>query len=89
MLIEQRMRFMKEGYKFDTEKLDLKCVSNPKYGDIDLCFCEPDGNGSNIAFAEIKLYGSGLAKDADATFDSAVALGNEIARRWNESKDGR
>lgn len=65
---------------FDTDTGKLICVGNKKYGMADLCFKD----GWNITFAAIKLHSKDLAVDADAVYDDAVALGKEIARRWNE-----
>ncbi|MFY9141500.1 hypothetical protein [Sulfuricurvum sp.] len=62
------------------EELELLCVSKKRYGSVELCF---RGGGWNIPFAKIKLYDSNLAIDADATFESALFLGDEICRRWN------
>lgn len=62
------------------EELELLCISKKRYGSVELCF---HGGGWNIPFAKIKLYDSNLAIDADATFESAVFLGDEICRRWN------
>lgn len=68
---------------FDTEKRELICVGSRKYGEVSLCF----KSNMHIEFSRIKLYSRNLAIDADATFEDAYALGQEIARRWNECKD--
>ncbi len=68
---------------FDTTGGELICVGNSKYGTVHLCFKED----SNITFAKIKLYSRDLAIDADAVYDDAVSLGNEIARRWNQCRN--
>lgn len=65
---------------FETKTGQLVAVMKRKYGDVHLCF---EAN-MNITFAKIKLFSSDLAVDADATMESAYALGNEIARRFNE-----
>ena len=57
----------------------LVAVKRRKYGAVELCFAE----GWNIPFAEIKLHDTDRAKDADAVFDAACRLGDEICRRWN------
>jgi hypothetical protein len=57
----------------------LVCVKHKKYGLVELCFAE----GWNIPFAEIRLHSRDLARDADAVFEDAGRLGDEIARRWN------
>ncbi len=64
---------------FDTDTMKIVSVSNKKYGDVELCF----QSNMLIGFAEIKLYDSGRAIDADATFEDAEGLGKEIERRWN------
>lgn len=83
MEINQRFRFV-EG-AFDTVPGEIKCVVSRKHLEVELCFSA----GMNIPFAQIKLYSSGLHKDAEATYDDAVNLGNEIARRWNECQNKR
>jgi hypothetical protein len=64
---------------FDTETGRLSCVGNEKYGSVALCFHE----SWHIGFAKIKLYSRDRAVDADAVFEDAMKLGEEIARRWN------
>lgn len=81
MEINQKFRFV-EG-TFDTVPGEIKCVVSRKYLEVELCFVA----GMNIPFAQIKLYSSSLRMDAEATFDDAVNLGKEIARRWNECPD--
>lgn len=78
MQINQRFRFV-EG-AFDTVPGEIKCVVSRKHLEVELCFVA----GMNIPFCQIKLYSSGLRMDAESTFDDAVNLGTEIARRWNE-----
>jgi len=70
---------------FDTHTGKLICVGIKKYGDVLLCFAE----GINIPFAKIKLYTRDRAIDADAVFDDAVRLGEEIAFRWNTAHQRR
>lgn len=62
------------------EDLELLYISKERYGSVELCF---RGGGWNIPFAKIKLYDSNRAIDADAVFESANFLGEEICRRWN------
>lgn len=57
----------------------LVCVEHPKRCEVHLCL---EGN-LNIAFGKIELYHSGLWVDAEATYDDACKLGQEIVRRWN------
>ncbi|HEX5328861.1 hypothetical protein [Sulfuricurvum sp.] len=68
------------------EDLELLCLSNERYGSVELCFKSDCIGGMNLGFARIKLYESNLAIDADATFESAKFLGEEICRRWNQEK---
>ena len=77
MKIGHRFEFV-DG-DFDTDNGKLSCVGNRKYGIVSLCFDE----GHHIVFARIKLYSRDRGVDADAVFDDAVELGEEIARRWN------
>ncbi len=84
MNINQKFEFV-EG-AFDTVAGTIRCVVSRKYLEVELCFVS-DPSSMNIPFCQIKLYSSGLRKDADATFDDAVNLGKEIARRWNECTD--
>ena len=65
---------------FDMDTDRLVCVGSRKHGRVSLCF---EGSGMHVPFAEIELCDSGLAKDTDATFDDAYALGLAIAARWN------
>lgn len=73
---------------FDTLTGELRCVQSRKHLEVELCFVSGSADsgtpGMNIPFCQIKLYGSGLRMDAESTFDDAVNLGKEIARRWNE-----
>ena len=78
MQINHKIEFV-DG-PFDTDIGKLVCVGNRKYGDVALCFKA----NMNIGFAKIRLYSGQRAVDADAVFDDALALGEEIARRWNE-----
>lgn len=83
MQIKQKFEFV-EG-EFNTVPGEIKCVVSRKNLEVELCFVA----GMNIPFCQIKLYSSGLRMDAEATFDDAVNLGKEIARRWNECPDKR
>ena len=79
MKVKQRIDFV-EG-DIDTDSDLMICVGNKKYGEVLLCF---KAGGINVGFAKIKLFTSNKASDADAVFEDAVSLGEEIARRWNE-----
>jgi len=70
-----------DGY-FDTDTGKLVSVRMKDHSVL-LCFVD----GMNIPFSRIKLYDSDLYRDAKATSDDALDLGNEIARRWNEYAD--
>lgn len=78
MIITPKFQFI-EG-SFNTAEIEMVCVQNRKYGSVELCVKD----GMNIPIAKIKLYSRPLAIDADAVFEDAVNLGEEIARRWNE-----
>jgi hypothetical protein len=71
--------------EFDTDINKLICVKSPKYGIVDLCF--DNEGGFNLPFARIKLHSSDKAVDAKNVVEDAYALGEEIARRWNEFKE--
>ena len=68
---------------FDTEKVKMLCIPNDNHGRISLNIKDPDCSW-NFPIALIKLHSKDLYVDFKATFDDAVKLGNEIARRWNE-----
>jgi len=70
---------------FDTNEDPIVCMSSPKYQCVDLCFKA----NLNIPFAQIKLYSGNAYVNAEAVFDDARRLGEEIARRWNASRDNR
>lgn len=77
-LIECRMECVVGA--FDMRTGSLVCVKRRKYGEVRLCFV---ASGWNVPFAAIKLHDRDLAVDADAVFDAASRLGDEICRRWN------
>ncbi len=79
MEINQKFEFVDGSFETTTGK--LICVPSKKYNSVRLCFKE----SMNISFAEIRLHSKG--KDAEAVFESAVCLGNEIARRWNDATE--
>lgn len=80
--MEINHKFWNVNGAFETETGELVCVGLKKYNAVLLCFKA----NMNIPFAEIRLHSEDLAVDADAVFDDAVKLGDEIARRWNENK---
>jgi hypothetical protein len=71
------------SFNMSTEKLE--CVPYRKYNEVLLCF--KSGGGSNIPFAKIKLHSRDRAIDAEASFDDATRLGNEIVKRWNTATE--
>ena len=78
MKIKPKWNFSKGT--FDTKEVKMLCVPSDKHGEINLCIKD----GFNYAIAEIKLYSGNLYVNFKETYDDAVKLGNEIARRWNE-----
>ena len=77
---------IKQGFEFvdgsfETTTGELICVCNKKYNSVNLCFKE----NMNVPFAKIRLYSRDTLMEAEAVFESAVYLGNEIARRWNDA----
>jgi hypothetical protein len=81
MEINTKIKFV-EG-SFDTKTGELICVPHKKYGEVSLCF----KSNMHVPFAKIKLHSEDLAVDADAVFEDAVKLGEEIVRRWNECQN--
>jgi hypothetical protein len=68
---------------FDTKEVKMLCVPNKNHGCVNLCIKEPN-NCWNFPIAQIKLHSKDLYVDFEATYEDAVKLGEEIARRWNE-----
>jgi hypothetical protein len=71
---------------FDTANCELHCIPDDNHGRVDLCIKEP-GDGWYIPIGKIILHSKDLYKDFKATLPDATALGNEIARRWNECEN--
>jgi hypothetical protein len=86
MIITPKFDFV-EG-SFDTQRVEMLCVPSDKHGRVELCIKEP-GNNWNFPIAKIQLHSKDLYVDFKATFEDAVKLGEEMARRWNESQDKR
>lgn len=86
MIITPKFDFV-EG-SFDTQRVEMLCVPSDKHGRVELCIKEP-GNNWNFPIAKIQLHSKDLYVDFKATFEDAKKLGEEIARRWNESLDKR
>ena len=68
---------------FDTKDIKMMCIPSDKHGTIELAVKSPDCT-CNFPIAKIELYSSERYVDFKETYDDAVKLGNEIARRWNE-----
>lgn len=83
MKINQKINFV-EG-QFDTNSDRMICIPDKKYGSVDLCL-KPK-NCMSITIAKIKLYSGNLAVNADAVFEGASILGDEIAKCWNYVQD--
>jgi hypothetical protein len=81
--MEIHVRRADVGGAFDLATGQLISIPKWKYASVDLCF----RGDMHVPFATIKLYDSNLYCDARATFDDAVALGAEIARRWNAAAE--
>lgn len=67
---------------FDTETDQLVSVSSHKYRSVELAMKSP--GSMSVGFAQIRLHSKNLFVQADAVFEDATKLGDEIARRWNE-----
>ncbi len=83
MEITPRIKYV-EG-SFDTKSCKMLCVAQPNHGTVNLCI--KSSGGWNIPIAQIKLHSEPRYVDFEATLEDAKALGNEIARRWNECND--
>lgn len=78
MIIKHKFQCVDDDMDTDTEK--LVCVGKKKYGEVLLCV----KSNMNIPIAKIRLHSEDLAVDADAVFEDAEKLGEEIAYRWNQ-----
>ncbi|MDR0385609.1 MAG: hypothetical protein LBH60_05990 [Prevotellaceae bacterium] len=70
---------------FDTKEVEMVCVPSYSYRVIALCIKEK-GKRTNFPVANVKLYSGDLYVNFKEAYDDAVKLGEEIARRWNESE---
>jgi len=84
-LRELNHRFQFVSGTFDMDKGRLICIPLAKDKCVDLCIEGP----MHISFAKIKMYSRDRFVDAEATFESASKLGNEIADRWNNRPQDR
>lgn len=80
MKIKTKLPFV-EG-EFDTQLGEVICVQSHKYSSVDLCF----KSNMHIPFASIKLHSSDTLVNSQEVYEDACKLGEEIARRWNESQ---
>jgi hypothetical protein len=67
--------------EIDTDTDKLYSISSADYAPVFLAF---KATGSFVTFARIKLHSRDTVGDSKETHNDAVALGIEIARRWNE-----
>lgn len=79
MIINQK--FDSVDGTFDTDTCEMVSVPHFKYREVELCI--KTANGWNVPIGEIKLYDSDKWVDAEATFEDAKKLGEEIVKRWN------
>lgn len=77
MLINHKIDFV-EG-ALDTDIEELVCVKSKKYCEVLICV----KGGMNVPIAKIKLHSSDRYADAQAVFQDACNLGDEIVKRWN------
>jgi hypothetical protein len=63
--------------------IKMYCIAKKKYAEVRLGITDNDKGCMIVPIADIKLYDSGLAKDADACFEDAEKLCEEIAKIWN------
>jgi len=78
MLINHKIDFV-AGALLDTDNGELVCVKSEKYCEVLICV-----KGSmNVAIAKIELHSSDRYADAQAVFQDACILGDEIVKRWN------
>ena len=80
MEINHKIQFVEGAFETDTD--ELICTGSRKYGEVNLCFKA----NMHVPFAKIKLHSRDRFIDADAVFNDAMKLGNEIAERWNAFK---
>ena len=77
MLINHKFDFV-EG-ALDTDSGELVCIKSKKHCEVLICV-----KGSmNVPIAKIKLHSRDSYVDAQAVFQDACNLGDEIVKRWN------
>lgn len=62
------------------DDLTLVCTHSRKYGRVSVCF---KAGELNIPIMQVRLHDSHNLADAAEVFESGLALGKEIVRRWN------
>jgi len=75
-----RFKFVEGSCSID--EIEMISVAGKKHATVDLCI----KSNMHVPFASIKLYSRHRFIDAAACFESATALGKEIARRFNAYK---
>jgi hypothetical protein len=68
---------------FDTDDIKMVCVAKQKYNEVSLCIVD---HKKIFPIAEIKLCGC-FQMDAIRTYNDAIALCDEIAKRWNREEN--
>jgi hypothetical protein len=71
---------------FDTKEVEMVCIPSDNHGQVTLNIREK-GHNTSFGIAKIRLHSKDLYVDFKETFADATALGNEIARRWNECEN--
>jgi hypothetical protein len=71
---------------FDTKDVKMLCIGKDSHGKVVLSIKESHST-LNYPIAEINLFSGGRYLDFKETYDEAVKLGDEIARRWNEAEE--
>ena len=84
MKITPKWSFVKGS--FDTSEVKMLCVPSHEDVVVELCVKEK-GGAWNYPVASIKLHSRNSYADFNETYDDAVKLCEEIARRWNECQN--
>jgi hypothetical protein len=78
---EHRFQFVEGMLESDME---MRCIGGARNDPVyHLCLRNTDGTGMYVTIATIRLHTKDLYVDAKAVEKSTIALGNEIALRWN------
>ena len=78
---ELKHKFKNVIGSISVDELKIVSVSSQKHATVKLCI----KSNMHIPFAQIRLYDTNLLQDAEATFESAKILGEEIEKRWTKS----